>query len=361
MTKKEADIVLGGLLHDIGKVIYRQGTDRRKHSSSGFDFLKDDVGIEDAEILNCVRYHHADSIKNADILNDSIAYITYMADNIAAAADRREMDSPDWGFEETIPLQSVFGILNGNSEDCYYMPGMLNAVEGINFPQTEKIPYDEHFYNKVKANLQDNLKGLEWNEKYISSLLECLEANLSFVPSSTNKAERSDISLYDHMKLTAAFSSCIYHYLLEKGVSDLKEVLFSKGKDFYKEKAFILYSLDISGIQKFIYTIKSKNALKNLRARSFYIEILMEHMVDELLKVTAMTRANVLYSGGGHCYLILPNTKSAVKKAEECVSSINEYLILHCMLPRAIPHVAGLNYRIFHPEAIVRYFVVQQI
>lgn len=67
MTDREVKLVLGGLLHDIGKVIYRQGDDRRKHSQSGYDFLKDEVqtGVCDTDILDCVRYHHADAIKSA--------------------------------------------------------------------------------------------------------------------------------------------------------------------------------------------------------------------------------------------------------------------------------------------------------
>ena len=47
MTDKEVKLVLGGLLHDIGKVIYRQGDDRRKHSQSGYEFLKEDVQSQD--------------------------------------------------------------------------------------------------------------------------------------------------------------------------------------------------------------------------------------------------------------------------------------------------------------------------
>lgn len=56
-----------------------------------------------------------------------------------------------------------------------------------------------------------------------------------------------------------------------------------EAENFYNEKAFRMLSLDISGIQKFIYTIHSSGALKMLRSRSFYLEIMMEHMVDELL------------------------------------------------------------------------------
>ena len=60
--------------------------------------------------------------------------------------------------------------------------------------------------------------------------------------------------------------------------------------------------MDISGIQSFIYTIGEKGALKGLRARSFYLEIMMEHIVDELLEKLSLSRANLIYTGGGHCY-----------------------------------------------------------
>ena len=84
-----------------------------------------------------------------------------------------------------------------------------------------------------------------------------MEANLTYIPSSTAKSELADISLYDHVKLTAAIAACIYDYLNEKGLS-YKAALFEHEKSFYDEKAFILYSMDVSGIQNFIYTIASK-------------------------------------------------------------------------------------------------------
>ena len=73
--------------------------------------------------------------------------------------------------------------------------------------------FDRHYYNIVKSNISDNLKGLNYTDDYINSLIEVLEANLSFVPSSTSKNEVADISLFDHVKLTAAVASCIYQYM----------------------------------------------------------------------------------------------------------------------------------------------------
>ncbi len=76
MTDKQIDTIMGSLLHDVGKVIYRTGEDARKHSKSGYDFLKKEVGIELPGILDAVRYHHADALKCAKIEKDSLAYIT---------------------------------------------------------------------------------------------------------------------------------------------------------------------------------------------------------------------------------------------------------------------------------------------
>ena len=76
-----------------------------------------------------------------------------------------------------------------------------------------------------------------------------------------------------------------------------------------------MYSCDISGIQSFIYNITSSGALKSLRGRSFAIEILMEHFIDELLNASELAGANLIYSGVGHCYILLPNTEKPRKSS----------------------------------------------
>ena len=85
--------------------------------------------------------------------------------------------------------------------------------------------------------------------------------------------------------------------------------------------------MDISGIQSFIYTISSKNALKTLRARSFYLEIMMEHIIDFLLDRLQLSRANLLYSGGGHCYLLLANTTETVMQIQKFQEELKEWLL----------------------------------
>lgn len=327
MNEKETKLIIAAILHDIGKVIYREGNDVRKHSISGYDYLKE-IGIIDKEILDAVKYHHAQSLKNAiDIDDNSLSYIVYMADNIASATDRRERMEEEKGFEISAPLESVFNILNHNDGHMYYKPSFLNPEDDINYPSNTRTMFDRHYYNKIRTNITDNLKGMNYNKDYINSLIEVMEANLSYVPSSTSKNEIADISLFDHVKLTAAIASCIYQYLLDSNIDNYKQGLFIDGKSFYEKNVFMLYSMDISGIQKFIYTIHSENAMKMLRSRSFYLEIMMEHIIDCLLDRLRLSRANLIYSGGGHCYILVPNTKEAGTIIEKYNSEINQWFL----------------------------------
>ena len=326
MNEKETKLIIAAILHDIGKVIYREGNDVRKHSISGYDYLKE-TGITDKEILDAVKYHHAQSLRNADIEDNSLSYIVYMADNIASATDRRERMEEEKGFEISAPLESVFNILNHNDGHMYYKPSFLNPEDDINYPSNTKTMFDRHCYNKIKANITNNLKGMNYNKDYINSLIEVMEANLSYVPSSTSKNEIADISLFDHVKLTAAIASCIYQYLTANNIDNYKQELFIDGKSFYEKNVFMLYSMDISGIQKFIYTIHSENAMKILRSKSFYLEIMMEHIIDCLLDRLHLSRANLIYSGGGHCYILIPNTEEVRTIVEKYNFEINQWFL----------------------------------
>ncbi len=326
MTEKQIKLVIGSLLHDIGKVVYRSG-DGRNHSQSGYDYLKNETEIRDEEILHCVLFHHSTNIKNASLEKRDLSYITYFADNVAASADRRDGLEQEDGFDRELPLASVFNILNGNQEQKHYARQVLDADRGINFPTDEPVTMDEGFYKEIIHNITDNLRGISITEGYINSLLSVLEANLSYIPSSTSKREMADISLYDHMKITAAAAQCIEQYLEQQQIEDYREMLYTHAKENYGQKMFLLYSMDISGIQDFIYTTASKGALKNLRARSFYLEILMEHMIDELLSELSLSRANLICQGGGHCYMLLPNTQAVKRMVEGQEKRTNKWFL----------------------------------
>ena len=311
-------------MHDIGKVLHRTGVNER-HSKSGGDFLKQ-FNI-DGEILDCVKYHHYEEIKSSQLSDNSLAYIVYIADNIASAADRRETDGGAGGFQKDLPLASIFNLLNDNNGDSSYNPHLTNIEENINYPTENTPPFSAEAYNKILSNVGDNLRGVAWTADYVHSLIETLEANLSFVPSSTSRKEAADISLYNHQKLTAAFAAAIYDYLKAENTSNYRERLFTDAKKFYEENSFLLVKLDLSGIQNFIYTIHSENALKNLRARSFYLDFMTEYIASVILKELGYTRANLLYSGGGGADFLVANTKDIKDTLKSVCDSINKWFM----------------------------------
>ena len=331
MAGMQNKVAIGALLHDIGKVMYR-AADGRNHSKSGHDFLKEEVGITDKDILDQVLYHHAALLKGSGIADDSPAYITYMADNIAAAADRRQKESEDSGFDRNAALESIFNILNGNKGVMHYPQGTLEDDGKVRVPVSGDVKYDESFYKGIRQHLKEVLSALtddrNIKESYINSLLGAMEADLSYIPSSTDRGQLGDVSLYDHVKITAAVAGCIYAWLVENEITDYKNNLFDHEKEFYDKQVFILYSMDMSGIQDFIYhQFGTEDVLKNLRARSFYLEILLENLIDVLLDSMGLSRANLIYSGGGHAWLLLPNTAAAKEKICAFESKTNEWLL----------------------------------
>lgn len=265
MRDQQLKVIIGSLLHDMGKVRYR-AKDGRNHSISGVDFLQDEVGIKDADILDQVRYHHATLLKKSGVSKDSLCYITYIADNISSFSDRRAKEEEQIGFDKNMALESVFNLLNGNHGNAKYSPKTLSRKDGINMPTEKLIIYDDSFYQKISDNIQEVLKNLKYTDEYVNSLLEVLEANLSFVPSSTAKAEVADISLFDHMKMTSAIASCILDYLEENNISDYEKELLQGAEKFYDKQVFLLYSMDVSGIQSFIYhQYGNENVLKKIK------------------------------------------------------------------------------------------------
>lgn len=308
MQKQTRQVTYGCLLHDIGKLLYRAGGDSGTHSRQGWAFLRS-LWREEKEILRCVQLHHAAELRAAAPAEDDLSWIACAADNLSAAADRREAEEGEAGtFRRYIPLASVFTHLNGEHPDHSIAPYPQDGT--LRMPERHAAALSAEPYQAAAEALRRRLAELPREDAWVDSLLCLLESYTSMFPSSTCAGESPDISLYDHLKTTAAIGVCISEYLLSSGERNYKKRLFLEEAAFRKENAFLLYSADISGIQKFLYTVASDKALRSLRSRSFFLELLMEHYADELLLACGVSRTNLLYSGGGHCYILLPNTES---------------------------------------------------
>ncbi|SEJ92960.1 CRISPR-associated protein Csm1 [Deinococcus reticulitermitis] len=89
------------------------------------------------------------------------------------------------------------------------------------------------------------------------------------------------------------------------GASWFDQARLQLALDACGERVLVLRT-DISGIQDFIYSAESEGALKSLRARSFYLELLAVHTLRQMLRLAGVTRANAAYIGGGGYQLYLP-------------------------------------------------------
>lgn len=212
--------------------------------------------------------------------------------NIVLETFRDEIGKND--IAQAKPLKSLFNKLNGNSQNCIYPFSRICGNGELIKPLIDQSGIQPDNRKEIFSEVQALLESYETvsSKQEVDSLLDELERELSYVPCA--KEDLEDVSLFEYARLRAGIR-CV------TGESEKGEILF--------------VSMDMSGIQQFIYHMyDSSDVLKNLRTRSFYLEILMENIVDELLSRFELSRANLLYVGGGHAYLMLPYTNESMDK-----------------------------------------------
>lgn len=165
---------------------------------------------------------------------------------------------------------------------------------------------------------------------YLESLLSLLQKYTWCIPSSTN--DSPDISLYDHLRSTAALAVCLYDYLAvnqkqlidpqnQTGQSKIKTLTESR------EPFALLVAADLSGIQKFIYHISSVKAATSLKGRSFYLQLLIDAAARYFLYRLDLPLTNLVYASGGNFYLLVPNTPTVQQTLSDLTNACNADLL----------------------------------
>lgn len=197
----------------------------------------------------------------------------------------------------------------------------------MNMPVADRPLASRGKYAEIVEKLSANFKEIPPQEMKENELLRILEDTLSYVPSSTAKGEVCDISLFDHVKITAAVASSLLRYMQQHGIADYKNFCCTRGLENRKKDTLLFISADFSGIQKFIYRVQTKGAMRMLRGRSFYLAMVMEHIIDEILEKLSLSRANLIYSGGGHFYMMADNSEETKEVLEDAFRSVNDRLL----------------------------------
>jgi CRISPR-associated protein Csm1 len=240
----------------------------------------------------------------------------------SAAIDHAKKLLP-WNFDGDFkPLRVLFDQIKldkGNKKDHYWDAIAIennsdsDAIESnpdsetlypkIPYPQTEEPSLDE-LKGKIKSALEQLLRSDSsnlsfWNNLSLVTLI--LEKYGSFI-----SLDGSNVAFFDLVRATAAIAAA----LTENSEAEYLSLVAG----------------DLSGIQDFIYTISSDGALKSLRARSFYLELVTEEIVQQLLEELSLPRSSVIYAGGGNLYLLAPVDGTA-ERVQEIQRRFNHWLL----------------------------------
>jgi CRISPR-associated protein Csm1 len=317
-------VILAGLLHDIGKFEQRTGLRTgQNHSELSGRFVNEILKGEWQSVAGIVYNHHIIDAHSAP--NPYLTRIVTLADWLASG-ERRELEDSQTGHPEEIPLISIFSILNG-SEDYTYFPLTKLPEDGNARPQREyKISSNEYlelwrkFYNEAQS-----LTGLPFMA-LVNNLLALLEKYTVFVPAAAYRSI-ADVSLYHHLKLTAAIAACLCQDNLN--YQDIEELLnvFSNDQPNQDRVVAHLVGGDISGIQNFIYNLRAEGALKGLRGRSLYLQLIAEAVAGKIIERFNLGRVNLIYIGGGHFYILTPAPPEFTTELAKVIAAVEQILL----------------------------------
>lgn len=318
-----------GLLHDIGKVVQRAEPGNGDHALRGRNFLQEYMPAA-KEILRAIRYHHAKYLQSQDFSIDDITWIVYEADNQASGTDRRQNEEDQKGsFLKNKCLDNVFNVFNNSGSDNSEFL-LTKTDDGLIYPRKAgSNKAGSSNYQLLLRTLRMNFQQKSPTLMTVNELLRVLEAVMNYIPSSTAQDQFADISLYDHSKLTAAMAICMYRYFKENDESDYKKWCYSKTSELRKKNIYLLTVAELNGRDKYIAMSSSKGTVKSLRGRSVYMEIMLEHLADEILQELGISRSCLLFSGAGQMKLLLPNTDAVKQQLLLMEEQINHWLLEH--------------------------------
>lgn len=325
-TTRQA-VILGALLHDIGKFAQRaqEKPKRQNHSQWGREWFQENL----AEKLTVFDESQKQTISSA-INNhyNSELYIS-IADAISAGMDRIniDLDREEKGDPFNDRLISIFSrvsISDKPKKDTYYKLAPLSKDGLLEcFPADDKkCKTDE--YSDLLTAFNKEIKTLNFTDltpqQVIEKIYFLLWKYTWCIPSAVYKDE-SDVSLFDHLKTTAAIAGCLYDYQQEHP----DEILNMETPAFY------LIGGDISGIQEYIFNLltESGRVARRLRARSFLVQVISEIAVHQIIHKFNLPLCNVISSAGGNFYLLVPNTQTAEEELKQLQTDFDKWTYEH--------------------------------
>jgi len=315
---------MAALLHDIGKFWSRTGEPKPYDEQNKADFgdtylhaLWSGTFIEKfiggGDIARWARNHHKPSSREELLIS--------LADHLASG-ERYTADDLETGRAQDAALVHILTSVCLKKEDKV-KPGDLPLVHHGAFSENTFMPRESfeesaRCYPDLWAGFVKAAEDVRPESAPMETWLALLRRFASRIPAATPTrvgANVPDISLYEHSRVTAAIAAC-----LAADERDEKEVRewrtnfdrasFNSGaipdKEVFGKTLCRLVCGDLSGIQEFLYALPRKGAAKTLRARSFALQLVASACAEYVCARAGVPPCNIIYSGGGRFYLLLP-------------------------------------------------------
>lgn len=297
-------VVLGALLHDIGSLILRASEKQTgdAHTQIGADWFKKilkeklspilgdkNVGIVESAIIN----HHENEI-----------FIT-LADRVATGKDDLVIDDEE---KELVSNNRLSSILSEISITERPKTRKFHHIEWLGKNSLQEVfPCDENTghwkdYHGLLVEFEKEISTLDFKQLSVSSLIDTfyfLLLKYTWCVPNPLSMDEPDVSLFDHLQITAALAACLYLY---------KEQNMDNTIDS-NTNAFQLIAGDVSGIQQYIFKVLNQQgkAAKRLRARSLFVQMLSDIASHKILHALDLSLCNIIMSAGGNFLILAPN------------------------------------------------------
>jgi len=345
------EFVLGGLLHDVGKFAQRafpsgQGIGREAEAIADYicpsaaghrthlhavytaQFILDHLdpvpeGVDKERVLRLASYHHRPSCEDEQLIAQ--------ADRLSSGMEREddERGPTGAGTFRRVRLRSIANEVNlAEPAPGIWSVGLGPLDPRAAFPVQESGAAPDltaeyaSLWSSFLADWSSNRLHDPW--AYINRSMSCLERYTWCIPSATNVYP--DISLFDHMKTTAAIAGCLAQAGMEV------------------DTPFLLVTGALSGIQSFLFDVQAGagGLARRLRARSLFLSLAMENTVHFVLRRLRLPLTNCVLCAGGRFTLLLPNTEASHQAVQETEAGLQRWAReeVGCELH---PHLASLQ------------------
>jgi len=248
--------------------------------------------------------------------------------------DVNDGKSDKTGWENEIykktPLYSIFNTINGGNYHSVFPLAVLDIKDSC-FPENIEQASNgisQEQYNTHWGNFAEEFDCLPTDSfsGFVESMLYLLKKYTWCIP--FNTMNRTNVSLFEHLKTTAAFADCLFLYKEENPNDFIYDSVTNRLQLNDGVCPVLLLGGDLSGIQKFIYNIASRKAALSLKGRSFYLQLLIDSVIQRIISHSNINViiGNVVYSSGGKFYMLLPNTKKVKNSLAELKNEFEKEL-----------------------------------